>query len=81
MVLAAHCFCGDNVKYGPLSKHLFKKNSTIWRFKKSERNDKLLQNIMPSSYHMESKTFMETSCIHNIDSGEKFFATATFEGL
>ena len=31
-VLPLHCYCGDNVKYGVLSKHLLKK---------SHSNDKL----------------------------------------
>ena len=41
LVLALHCFCRDNVKYGLLSKHLSMK-ATIWRLKKSQSNDKLL---------------------------------------
>ena len=25
LILVLHCYCGDNVKYGPLSKHLFQR--------------------------------------------------------
>ena len=57
------------------------KEMTIWRLKKPRRNDKLLERIMSSSYHMEQKTFIEASCIYKILTGEKIFCTATFEGL
>ena len=29
LVLALYCYCGDNVKYGLLSKHLFKENNKM----------------------------------------------------
>ena len=54
---------------------------TIWRLKKSHSNDKLLEKITSSSYHMEQKTFIEASYIYNIHTGGKFFAAAAFEGL
>ena len=38
--------CGDNVKHGLLSKHLFQR-------KQSQSNDKLLEKMTSSSYHME----------------------------
>ena len=60
------CSCGDKVKYG-----LILKKTTIWRFKKSHSNDKLLEKITSFSYHMEQKTFIEANCINNIHTREK----------
>ena len=62
-------------------KTLVSKEMTIWRLKKSHSNDKLLEKITSSSYHMEQKTFIEASYIYNIHTGGKFFAAAAFEGL
>ena len=31
-----------------------------------------------SSYHMEQKTFIEASCIHNIHTGERRFCSCCF---
>ena len=56
------------------------KKATIWRLKNSHSNDKRLEKLKASSYHMEQKTYVEASCIYN--TLEKvFFAAATFEGL
>ena len=44
---------------------------TIWRLKKFQGNDKLLEKITSSSYHMEQKTFLGASCIYNIHTREK----------
>ena len=52
-------------------KTLFSKKTAIWRLKKSQSNDKLLEEITSSSYHMEQKTNVEGSCIYNIHTGEK----------
>ena len=38
LVFALYCYCGDNVKYGLVSK-----KTTIWRLKKSQSNEKLLE--------------------------------------
>ena len=76
LVLALHCYFGDTVKYGLVSKHLFQ--TTIWRLKKSHSNDKVLEKITFSSYHVEQKTFMEASCIYNIHSEGKFFCSGCF---
>ena len=38
---------------------------------KCQSNNKLLEKITSSSYHMEQKTFIEASCIYNIHTGEK----------
>ena len=67
------CSCGDKVKYG-----LILKKTTIWRFKKSHSNDKLLEKITSFSYHMEQKTFIEASCIYNIHTGENHFCSCYF---
>ena len=53
----------------------------MWRLKKSHSNDKLLEKITSSSYHMEQKTFIEASYIYNIHTGGKLFAADAFEGL
>ena len=42
LVLAVH-YHGDNVKYG---------KTTIWRLKKSQSDDKLLEKITSSTCHM-----------------------------
>ena len=47
-VLVLYRYCGDNVKQG--------------LFSKPQTTDKLLQNIMSSSYQVELKTFIEASC-------------------
>ena len=60
-------------------KTLVSKKTTIWRLKKSHSNDKLLEKITSSSYHMEQKTFIEASCICNIHTGEKIFAAAALK--
>ena len=36
---------------------------------------------MPSSYHMECKTFIEASCTNGTHTWQRFFEAATFEGL
>ena len=76
LVLALHCYFGDTVKYGLVSKHLFQ--TTIWRLKKSHSNDKVLEKITFSSYHVEQKTFMEANCIYNIHSEGKIFCSGCF---
>ena len=45
---------------------------------KSHSNDKLLEKIISSSYHMEQKTYVKASCNNNIDTGEKFFCNCYF---
>ena len=42
------------------------------------RNDKLLEKITSSSYHMEQKTLIEASYIYNIHTGEKNFCSCCF---
>ena len=53
--------------------------------KKSHGNDKLLEKITSSNYHMEQKIFIEASCIYMIKWRQKLekkcFIAATFEGL
>ena len=74
LVLALHCYCGDNIKYGLLSKHLFQRKWQYGCWKTAvDSNDKLLEKITSSNYHMEQKTFIEASCIYNIHTGEKCF--------
>ena len=51
-------------------KTLVPKKTTIWRVKKTHRNDKLLEKITSSNCQMEQKTFIEASCIYNIHTGE-----------
>ena len=62
------------MKYG---KHCFKENNNMVA-EKSQSNDKHLENITSSSYHMEQKTFIGQSKLHL----EKrfFFVAASFEG-
>ena len=62
-------------------KTLVSKKTTIWRLKKSHGNDKTLEKITFSSYHMEQKTFMEASCIYNIHSEGKIFVAVAFKGF
>ena len=57
------------------------RKTTIWQLKESHSNDKLLEKIASSSYHMEQKEFIGASCIYNIHTGEKLFAAAAFEAL
>ena len=78
LVLALHCYCERNVKYRLLPKHLLQRKR---RLKKSHSNDKLLEKITSSSYHLEQKAFIEVSRIHNMHTGENFFAAAAFEVL
>ena len=73
-----HCYCGNNVKYGLFSKHLFQRKRQYGGWKKSHSNEKLLEKITSSSYHMEQKTSIETSCIYNIHTGEKVFCSSCF---
>ena len=47
--------------------------TTIWRLIKLHSNDKLLEKITSSSYHMEQKTFIEASYIYNVHTGENIF--------
>ena len=54
-------------------KILVSKKTAIGRWKKSHGNDKLLEKITSSSYHMEQKAFIEASCIYNIHTLEKHF--------
>ena len=59
-------------------KTLVSKKTTIWWLRKSHGNDKLLEKITYSSYHMEQKN-IETSCIYNIHTGENCFCSCCFE--
>ena len=59
-------------------KILVSKKTAIWRLKKSHGNDKLLEKITSSSYHMEQKTFIEARCIYNIHTGRKHFCSCYF---
>ena len=44
--------------------------------------DKFVQKIMSFSYQVKWKTFIEASCINDIDTlGKTFFPAASFEGL
>ena len=61
-----HCYCGNNVKYGLFSKHLFQRKRQYGGWKKSHSNEKLLEKITSSSYHMEQKTSIGASCTYNI---------------
>ena len=45
------------------------------------QGNKCLLKTMSFSYQIEQKSFIEASCANIIDTGEKFFATVTFEGL
>ena len=57
------------------------KKTTIWQLKKSQSNDKLLEKVTFSKYHMEQKTFIEASCIYNIHTERNFFVAAAFKTL
>ena len=51
MVLALHCYCRNNIKHGFLPKHLFQnKNMSV---EKSQSNNKLLEKIISSRYHID----------------------------
>ena len=68
-----HCYCGNNVKYGLFSKHLFQRKRQYGGWKKSHSNEKLLEKITSSSYHMEQKTSIEVSCTHDTHWRKSFF--------
>ena len=78
LVLVLHCYCGDMVKYGLLSKHLFQRKQQHGRFKKSHFNNKLCEKITSASYQVEQKSFIEASCIYSIHTGEKHFCSCYF---
>ena len=48
---------------------------------KSQRNDKLLEKITSSSYHMEKKKSLKQVASRTYTLEKIFFAAATFEGL
>ena len=50
--ISTHCYCGGNVKYGPLSKQLLQRKQQ-YGAKKFQGNDKLLEKVTSSSYHKE----------------------------
>ena len=81
MVLALHLYCGDNVKHGLLSKHLFSKKAIILQLKTSQSNDKLLQKqwlpVIKWNKKHSSKQVVSITCTLE----EKFSTAATFEGL
>ena len=72
LVLARHCYCGDNIKYELFSKHLLQRKRQ-YGSEKSHGNDKLLEKNNVFSYHMDQKTFIDASCIYNIHTEEKKF--------
>ena len=78
LVFVLHCYCGDMVKYGLLSKHLFQRKQQHGWFKKSHFNNKLCEKITSASYQVEQKTFIEASCIYSIHTGEKHFCSCYF---
>ena len=47
LVLARHCYCGDNIKYELFSKHLLQRKRQ-YGSEKSHGNDKLLEKITSS---------------------------------
>ena len=52
-------------------KTLVLKKTAIWQLKNLTVATNFEKKITSSSYHMEQKTFIETSCIYNIHTGEK----------
>ena len=76
LVLALYGYCRHTIKYRLLSK-----KTTIWRLKKSRNNDKPLEKITSSGFHMKQKKFIEASFIYKIHTGENIFAAAIFKGL
>ena len=45
---------------------------------KSQSKDKLIEKITSSTYHMGWKTFIEASCIYNIQTEENIFCSCFF---
>ena len=58
------------------------KETTIWRFKKSQSNYKLLEkdNVFQLSHEIKKHSLKQVASITNTVK-KKFFAAATFEGL
>ena len=79
LVLALHCYCGDTVKYGLVSKHLFQ--TTIWRLKKFHSNDKILEKVtFPVITWNKKHSWKQVASITYIVK-EIFFVAAAFKGL
>ena len=55
LVLALHCYCGDNVKYGLISKHLCQRKLQYGGWKNLTNKVKVLQKTMTSSNQMNKK--------------------------
>ena len=62
-------------------KTLVSKKTTIWWMKKSHSNDKLLEKITSSSYHMEQKHSLKQVASITYTLEKRIFAAADFEGL
>ena len=52
--------------YRLISKHFFQRTQQHGGSKKALDNNELVEKVMSYSYHMEEKTFVETSCTNNI---------------
>ena len=68
------CDCGNNVKCGLLSKHLFQRTQKYGGWKSPQSSDEFFKKTVSFSYHMEEKTFIKASCINNMHNGEKGFS-------
>ena len=80
LVLAMHCYCGDNVKYQLLSKHVSKK-ATLWQLKNLQLTANFYKKYFPVIKCNKKHPPRQAVSITYKKIEQTFFAAATFEGL
>ena len=79
--IALHCYCGDNVKYGLLSKQLFQRKQQNGGWKNAQVTTKFYKKrCLPVITCNRKHTSKQIASVkYTLE--KSFFAAATFEGL
>ena len=81
LMLALNCYCRDNVKYGPLSKHFFQRTQQHGGWKSLRDNDKLFKTQCLSVITQNKKHSSKQVIAITYTLGKRFVAAIIFEGL
>ena len=77
MEIPMYCYCGDNTKYGLLSKKLLQRKQQNDGWENLRVIIKFIKTVT-SSHHVEWRTFTEAIYINNIHTRENAFSSCYF---
>ena len=81
LLLALYCYCRENVKYGPFSKHFLQRTQEHDGWKSLRSNDKLFKKQCLSVITQNKKHSSKQVIPITYTLGKRFVAAVTFEGL